>query len=622
MNLAWKRARVGGVLGLYFLGLAAPGYANLEPAPSWAEGAVWYQIFPERFRNGDPTNDLQAAYHPDREKLQKFKSEWTPSPWTSDWYRWSDYERSLGWDFYGCVGIRRYGGDLQGIVDRLDYLKALGITALYLNPVFEADSSHKYDWTRLHHVDPWFGPDPLGDLALMAEETLDPSTWTWTAADKLLLHLISECHRREIRVVLDGVFNHSGRNFPAFQDLRTKGPASPYVDWFSGVNFNKRSGYPGDDFDYHGWWGFKSLPEFAEKAGRYHPELESYIVAATRRWMDPNEDKDPADGVDGWRLDVADEVSPVFWRFWHERVREINPQAQTFAETWKETSWLIREGSFDAAMNYHGFAMPVKEFVVDDGLSSEDFLESLHERLEKIPAASRLKMMNFLDTHDTDRIASMIANRKRKTNRGFNASNRVAKKEDQYLPANLREEDTPLLELAAFLQMTWPGSPMIYYGTEAGMWGGGDPDNRMPMIWEDLKYEDQASDPLRRPRKPDPVAFSKKRFEFYQKLISFRQSHSVLLRGDVEMVEGQSADDLLAFCRSLDGTHFFILVNRGPRERTLRLPGAWNDLPARHWEPLYITTGNLGEIRLTQVGQRNGIQIPGESGAVLRVQRP
>jgi glycosidase len=231
-------------------------------------------------------------------------------------------------------------------------------------------------------------------------------------------------------------------------------------------------------------------------------------------------------------------------------------------------------------------------------------------------------MMNFLDTHDTDRIASMIANRKRKTNRGYNASNRVAKKEDQYLPANLREEDTPLLELAAFLQMTWPGSPMIYYGTEAGMWGGGDPDNRMPMIWEDLKYEDQASDPLRRPRKPDPVAFSKKRFEFYQKLISFRQSHPVLMRGDVEMVAGQSADDLLAFCRSLDGTHFFILINRGPRERTLRLPGAWNDLPARHWEPLYITTGNLGEIRLTQVGQRNGIQIPGESGAVLRVQRP
>lgn len=622
MSLAWKCAWARWALGLFFWGALAPSFANLEPVANWAEGAVWYQIFPERFRNGDSTNDLQAAYHPDREKLQKFKSDWKTSPWTSDWYRLSDYERSLGWDFYGCVGIRRYGGDLQGILERLDYLKALGVTALYLNPVFEADSAHKYDWTRLHHVDPWFGPDPLGDLALMEEETLDPSTWTWTAADKLLLHLISECHRREIRVVLDGVFNHSGRKFPAFQDLRSKGPASPYADWFSGVNFNKRSGYPGDDFDYHGWWGFKSLPEFSEKAGRYHPDLESYILAATRKWMDPDGNGDPMDGVDGWRLDVADEVSPVFWRFWHEKVRELNPRAQTFAETWKEPSWLIREGSFDAAMNYHGFAMPVKEFVVDDGLPSGDFLKSLHERLEKIPAASRLKMMNFLDTHDTDRIASMIANRKRKTNRGYNAGNRVAKKEDQYLPANLKEEDAPLLELAVFLQMTWPGSPMIYYGTEAGMWGGGDPDNRMPMIWEDLNYEDQDSDPLRRPRKPDPVVFSKKRFEFYQKLISFRQSQPVLIRGDVEVVGGQNADDLLAFCRSLEDQHLFIVVNRGPRERTLRLPGAWNDLPARVWQPLYITTGNLSEIRLTQLGQRNGIQIPGESGAVLRVQRP
>lgn len=622
MNLAWKRTWAGGALGSFLLGAVAPSFADLVPATNWAEGAVWYQIFPERFRNGDPLNDLQAAHHPDREKLRRFKSEWKPSPWISDWYRLSDYERSLGWDFYACVGIRRYGGDLQGIVDRLDYLKALGITALYLNPVFEADSSHKYDWTRLHHVDPWFGPDPLGDLALMKEETLDPSTWTWTAADKLLLHLISECHRREIRVVLDGVFNHSGRKFPAFQDLRSKGVTSPYVDWFSGVNFNKRSGYPGDDFDYHGWWGFKSLPEFSEKAGRYHPDLESYILASTRRWMDPDGNGDPEDGVDGWRLDVADEVSPAFWRFWHETVREINPQAQTFAETWKESSWLIQEGGFDAAMNYHGFAMPVKEFVVDDRLPSGDFLKSIYERLEKTPTASRLKMMNFLDTHDTDRIASMIANRNRKTNRGFNAGNRVAKKEDQYLPSNLRAEDTPLLELAVFLQMTWPGSPMIYYGTEAGMWGGGDPDNRMPMIWEDLKYEDQSSDPLRRPRKPDPVVFSKKRFEFYQKLISFRQNQPVLLRGDVEIVAGQSADDLLAFCRTLDGTHLFIIINRGSRERTLGLPGVWNDLPARNWEPLYITSGNLDEIRLTQIGQRSGIQIPGESGAVLRVQRP
>ena len=564
-----KVARVGGVVGIFLFGTVVTGLANQEPVPSWADGAIWYQIFPERFRNGDPSNDLEAAHHPDREKLQKLKSEWKLSPWTSDWYQLSDYERSLGWDFYGCVGIRRYGGDLQGIIDRLDYLKTLGITAIYLNPVFEADSSHKYDWTRLHHVDPWFGPDPLGDLARMEEESLDPSTWTWTTADRLLLQLISECHRRQIRIVLDGVFNHSGRAFPAFQDLRRKGPASSYVDWFSGVNFNKRSGYPGDGFDYHGWWGFKSLPEFSEVSGRFHPDLEAYILAVTGRWMDPDADGNPADGVDGWRLDVADQISPVFWRFWHAKVRRINPEARTFAETWKDPVWLIREGEFDAAMNYHGFAMPVKEFLLDETLPAGDFLKALQTRWESLPTSARFSMMNFLDTHDTDRWASMIANRKRKTNRGFNANNRVAKREHQYLPGKMKEEDEPLLRLGVFLQATWPGSPMIYYGTEAGMWGGGDPDNRMPMVWEDLTFDDQASDPLRRPRKPDPVRFAGNRFEFYRELFEFRKNQPALITGGLEIIESPNAEDLLAFVRKTPNRTLFVLLNRGTRGKNL-----------------------------------------------------
>ena len=604
------------------LGTLQVAASPAQDPEDWSRGAVWYQIFPERFRNGDPDNDLAPTHHPERTKIKTLETSWKPTAWTSDWYALSEYEKSLGLDFYGCVSLRRYGGDLQGILDRLDYLKDLGITAIYMNPVFQAESSHKYDWVRLHHVDPWFGPDPLGDLALMESETLDPATWPWTSADRLLVRLVAECHRRGIRVALDGVFNHSGRLFPAFEGVRKEGPKSPFVGWFSGVNFNKRSGYPGDDFDYRGWWGFKSLPEFAETSGRFHQDLEAYILASTHRWMDPNADGNPSDGVDGWRLDVADEVSPIFWKFWHTKIKGWNPDIKTFAETWKDPTWLIQEGDFDAAMNYHGFAMPVKAFLVDETMVSMDFLKTMQERLQKLPPDSRLRMMNFLDTHDTDRLASMIANRKRKTNQGYNANNRVAKKEHFYLPGNLNPDDEPRLSLAVFLQMVWPGSPMIYYGTEAGMWGGGDPDNRMPMIWEDLSYDPQETDPLRRPRKRDPVLFSKKRFEFYRNLISFRQIHPVLLRGDVEVVVGQGEDGLLAFCRSLNGTHFFILLNRGPRERTLRLPGPWNDIPTHHWEPLYITTGNLGEIRLTQVGQRNGIQIPGESGAVLRVQRP
>jgi glycosidase len=216
----------------------------------------------------------------------------------------------------------------------------------------------------------------------------------------------------------------------------------------------------------------------------------------------------------------------------------------------------------------------------------------------------------------------MIANRKRKTNRGFNASNRVAKKEDQYLPANMREEDESLLQLAVFLQCTWPGSPMIYYGTEAGMWGGGDPDNRMPMIWEDLSYDPQKSDPLRRSRKPDAVVFLKPRFEYYRQLLAFRAKHPALVSGELEIVGGQDSEGLLAFVRKNDSQKLFVVVNRGPRERTFRLMGPWSEIHADHWKPLYLTTGNPAEIRFTQLGQRNGIQIPGQSGAVLEIKAP
>jgi cyclomaltodextrinase len=161
-----------------------------EFVPDWAKDAVWYQIFPERFRNGDPSNDPTkediAGAFPDAPGLP-----WRVHPWTSDWYARQDYEQDAPLPFHELVQRRRYGGDLQGIIDRLDYLQDLGITAIYLNPVFDSPSSHKYDGISYHHIDPNFGPDPAGDRALMAEENAgDPSTWVWTSADKLALELI------------------------------------------------------------------------------------------------------------------------------------------------------------------------------------------------------------------------------------------------------------------------------------------------------------------------------------------------------------------------------------------------------------------------------------------------
>ena len=186
--------------------------------PDWAADAVFYQVFPERFRNGDPRND------PTRQSLEfpdVAPAAWRISSWTGDWYERVDWEQQLGPRFYDDgVFHRRYGGDLQGVLDKLDYLQSLGVNALYFNPVFHARSLHKYDGSSFHHVDPHFGPDPGGDLALIATETADPATWKWTAADRLFLQVIQAAHQRQIRLIIDGVFNHTGRDFFAFADLR------------------------------------------------------------------------------------------------------------------------------------------------------------------------------------------------------------------------------------------------------------------------------------------------------------------------------------------------------------------------------------------------------------------
>ncbi|MFZ4588566.1 MAG: alpha-amylase family glycosyl hydrolase, partial [Terrimicrobiaceae bacterium] len=172
----------------------------------WQEEAVWYQIFPERFRNGDTSND------PIREHLDA--RDWAPPswklmPWGSDWYSRADWEKERAENFYWTVSERRYGGDLQGIIDKLDYIRDLGATALYLNPVFASRSHHKYDTDAFHHIEPTFGPDPAGDRAIILAETEDPATWQWTAADKLFLKLLQEARARGLRVIIDGVFNHA-----------------------------------------------------------------------------------------------------------------------------------------------------------------------------------------------------------------------------------------------------------------------------------------------------------------------------------------------------------------------------------------------------------------------------
>lgn len=553
----------------------APGTRN-GAVPAWAADAVFYQIFPERFRNGDPSND---PIRTSLEFAERAPESWAVSSWTADWYSRAAWELEMG-DFYDSVFHRRYGGDLQGVIDKLDYLADLGINAIYFNPVFFARSLHKYDGSSFHHIDPYFGPDPEGDLALMVQETSDPATWQWTAADQLFLQLVSEAKARGIRVVIDGVWNHTGRTFFAFADLRERQAESPYKDWYIVTQFDDAS-TEADEFDYEGWWGYKALPVFADTPdGRdLHPGPKAYIMDATSRWMDPNGDGDPSDGIDGWRLDVANEVPVQFWADWNAHVRRLNPEAYTVSEVWEDAVQFLIEGGFSATMNYHAFAMPVKGFLIDAQLPASGFARLLDERREVYSTVRQHALQNLLDSHDTPRVASMIVNREESyTEPEVFDYDRDAGPRDvtDYAVRQPNAQERQIQRLTGLFQMTYIGAPMLYYGTEAGMWGADDPDDRMPMVWPDLVYADQAADPLERPRTPDPIVFDSSLFNFYQQTIALRNNNPVLREGDLRWLHTDDATQTVAFIREMNDERLVIALNRSEQAQTIHL--SWGDL--------------------------------------------
>ncbi|MDZ7265084.1 MAG: alpha-amylase family glycosyl hydrolase, partial [candidate division KSB1 bacterium] len=361
------------LIGLIVIGNCRSLKKDMVPTvPLWAKQAIWYQIFPERFWNGDKNNDptlldLVGGW-PHHQP-----SQWQIHPWTSDWYKLQPWEETYQKDFYWCAGLRRYGGDLQGILDRLDYLQELGINAIYLNPIFEAPSLHKYDATMYHHIDNNFGPDPETDRAIWASENpADPGTWRWTTADSLFLKLIESCHQRGIKVIIDGVFNHVGLTFWAFQDVMKNQQASAYKDWFTIKRWDDPN-TPENEFDYEGWYGVKDLPELKEDQNGLVTGPREHIRAIVQRWLDPNGDGDPSEGIDGWRLDVAEKVNIAFWRDFRKWVKAINPEAYITGEIWWEDwpnnrmmnakPWLQGD-AFDGVMNYR-VARAIKQFLID-----------------------------------------------------------------------------------------------------------------------------------------------------------------------------------------------------------------------------------------------------------------
>ena len=532
--------------------------------PAWAGDAVWYQIFPERFRNGDTTNDPTAA------ELEFASSrDWHVSPWTSDWYKLQPWEEKHSGNFYENVFDRRYGGDLQGVIDKLDYLSGLGINAIYFNPLFEAYSMHKYDASSYHHIDNNFGPNSIGDLALMESETDDPATWRWSAADSLFLQLLHEAHARNIRIIIDGVFNHCGIRFFAFKDVAKSQRQSRYADWFDVKRWDDPTTTE-NEFHWKGWWDHKYLPEFREDENGFMPAVWNYFFNITRRWMDPNGDGNPSDGVDGWRLDVANDVSHKFWKSWRTHVKSINPDAYIVGELWDRAEDWLRGDEFDAVMNYPFAKASVRFFINTDGtkLSASGFLNELERARAAYADAANYALQNLYDSHDTDRLPSMIAN----PNRKYDDHN-SPRNNPNYNIGRPDRSAHKIQWLMMLFQMTYLGAPMVYYGDEAGMWGADDPDDRKPMVWNDLLHEPETARPLDvKFRAVDSVRFDSSTFAFYKKIIALRKSHSALTGGSFRPIFFNDVDDVFAFERKNEKETITVVINNGLKLTTVNLP--------------------------------------------------
>ena len=591
-RLSGQLSTVSAALLVIFLGIGTPFAATSKHStPEWTKTAIWYQIFPERFRNGDPNND------PVRESLEGtwpyiVPQDWDVSPWTSDWYRLQPWEINTGKDFYYVAQLRRYGGDLQGVLDKLDYLQELGVTALYLNPIFESASLHKYGATLYHHVDKHFGPNPKGDKKLLENENpADPKTWAWTAADRQFLKLIEAVHRRNMRIIIDGVFNHVGIPFWAFQRARSEGPDSQFTKWFH-INAWDDPKTTEDEFDYQGWVGVKDLPEFRKGTTGPHPEVKAHFQAVLGRWMDPNGDGDPSDGIDGWRLDVAEHLPIAFWEEFRGWVKAINPEAYLTGEVWWENyneheyknAAPYLGNAFDGVMNYRFGDALFRFFNEAPAPISSRAFASLIQGIHRDYGFERsLALQNLMNSHDTSRIGSAVVNpdcrQDHRANLDNNRSYRIRK-------PNASERE--VLKLMIAFQFCAPGAPYIYYGDEVGMWGADDPDCRKPMVWRDLKYETETTHPFGLPRQQDPVTVDGDLLGFYKQMTQLRQRSPELQTGSMRLITFPGQDRIVAIVRTNASTTTIAAFNADQISVTIssgdlgiKNPTNWN----RIWGP-------------------------------------
>ena len=566
------------------LGQARPLTAPFDEPPGWAREVIWYQIFVERFRNGDPSNDpkpafMQGAYP------GYVSANWKVTPWNQDWYEQEDWAKAEAGHFHKLAAARRFGGDLQGVLDKLDYLQGLGITAIYFNPLNDSPSLHKYDARNYRHIDRTFGPDPVGDSAIInAEDPVDPETWRWTAADRLFLKIIREVHRRNMRLIMDYSWNHTGITFWAWEDLKKNQSKSRFRDWYDITSFDDPA-TPEDEFSYEGWLGVKTLPELKKVnavgkrkgyafEGDLQPEVKAHVFNVTRRWLDPNIDGDPCDGVDGFRLDVASHVPLGFWRDYRKFVRGINPGALLLGEAWW-TKWpdqlmdprpFLRGDVFDSVMHYQWYK-PARQFFAqaNGGLKPSGFVAEMNRVYAAYDQPLTQNLMNLVASHDSPRFATSFQNKQQYKYRMGARGN----PELDLGPPN----ETTMREMRMMLlhQFTFISAPHIWNGDERGMWGGDDPDCRKPIIWEDIDHRPQVFGPNGKQAKPTAVKPNLELLDYYRTLIALRKQRRELVGGELEFILANDNDMILAYRRKLEGRETIIAFNLSGQVKEVRL---------------------------------------------------
>lgn len=558
---------------------------QLKAVPKWAQSAIWYQIFPERFYNGDHTND------PRKEDIVgsypgAIPENWQTTAWTAEWHLEDPWMKELKGttDFTGNpvtslnqkVQMRRYGGDLAGVLAKLDYLDSLGVTAIYFNPLNDAPSLHKYDARNWRHIDRNFGPNPDGDAALMAQEDpADPETWIFTEADSLFLQIIEEIHQRGMRLILDYSWNHTGVHFWAWQDILKSQAESNYADWYWVEAYDDPK-TDSNEFSYNGWFSLPELPEIKDTPYVDHTKVVSpfegqvqsadarqHIYAISKRWLDPNGDGDPRDGVDGFRLDVAAEMPLGFWRDYRREVRSVNPDAFLLGEVWWE-EWpdklidpqpYLQGDIFDGVMNYRWFRSLRRHIAAaPDSMPASALRDSLQAYANSASRDHQRAWMNMSASHDAPRLATALFNRNAyKVGTGRDNVDYQIHKPDQ--AARIRQI------LFLHTQFTMPGAPQIYNGDEMGMWGEDDPGNRKPLIWPEFDFEAERSYPFAMDLKYDLPQFDQDLFKLYQKLIALRKGEEIWSAGRISFPELENQGDILVYDRVLEGDTLRCVLN-------------------------------------------------------------